>query len=152
MGDASQVLLAYWSEQREQLRQSENQRATLTNYVLVIVTAISGFVVQQNLKPATASLSALIVLIGVYGAVSVAKYHERADHHLHQARALTRILVDQGALEDHRDQLTAARKLHQTRYPRLHRLRLHRLWTGLHVAIALYGLVLTSVIVIRAAS
>ena len=28
------AVLAYWSEHRDQLRQSENQRAVLTNYLL----------------------------------------------------------------------------------------------------------------------
>jgi hypothetical protein len=36
------AVLAYWREHREQLRQSENQRAVLTNYVL----AITGFIVS----------------------------------------------------------------------------------------------------------
>jgi hypothetical protein len=30
----AEVVLAYWSEQRQQIRQSEDQRAVLTNYVL----------------------------------------------------------------------------------------------------------------------
>jgi hypothetical protein len=38
------TVLAYWREHREQLRQSENQRALLTNYVLVIAAAINGFI------------------------------------------------------------------------------------------------------------
>ena len=39
--------LAYWSEQRSQLRQSETQRSVLTNYVLTIAAAVSGFAIQQ---------------------------------------------------------------------------------------------------------
>ena len=52
-GDA---VLAYWHEHREQLRQSENQRAVLTNYVLVITAAINGFIVQHQ-SAATATNS-----------------------------------------------------------------------------------------------
>jgi hypothetical protein len=65
-------VLAYWKEHREQLRQSENQRAILTNYVLVITAAVSGFVVQQQFSLRTIPLSVLIVIIGLYGAVSAA--------------------------------------------------------------------------------
>ena len=43
MSAPEDAVLAYWREHREQLRQSENQRAVLTNYVLVITAAISGF-------------------------------------------------------------------------------------------------------------
>jgi hypothetical protein len=42
------AVLAYWREHGEQLRQPGNQCAVLTNYVLVITAAISGFIVQQQ--------------------------------------------------------------------------------------------------------
>ena len=136
------AVLAYWREHREQLRQSENQRAVLTNYVLVITAAISGFIVQQDFGLRTLPLSVLIIIIGLYGAVAAAKYHERADYHLFQARALTRVLVDAGALADHEAVLEEFRQQHYRKYPRLHRLRLNRLWTGLHLGVAMYGVVL----------
>jgi hypothetical protein len=136
------AVLAYWREHREQLRQSENQRAVLTNYVLVITAAISGFIVQQNFALRTLPLSILIIIIGLYGAVAAAKYHERADYHLLQARALTRVLVDSGVLADHEAVLEEFRQQHYRKYPRLHRLRLNRLWTGLHLGVAVYGVVL----------
>ena len=120
---AGDTVLEYWREHREQFRQSENQRAVLTNYVLVIVAALSGFIVQQHFGVRTVPLSVLIVVIGCYGALAVAKYHERADYHLHQARALTRALVEAGVLADHEAVLQEARLAHYRRYPRLHRLR-----------------------------
>jgi hypothetical protein len=142
------VVLAYWGEHRDQLRQSETQRALLTNYLLVIAAALSALVVQQRFAAETLPLSVLITLVGVYGAVSVAKYHERAEYHLAQARALTRVLTDMGALAD-RDILDEFRKQHYARYPRLHRIRLHSLWTGLHVGIAAYGVALVTITLAR---
>ena len=93
-------MVAFWSEHRAQLRQSESQRAVLTNYVLAIAAAISGLVVQQRFRIQTLPLSVLVVLIGLYGALAAAKYHERANYHLGQARALTRVLVQSGDLPD----------------------------------------------------
>jgi hypothetical protein len=142
------AVLAYWGEHRDQLRQSETQRALLTNYVLVIAAALSALVVQQRFAAETLPLSVLITLVGVYGAVSVAKYHERAEYHLTQARALTRVLTDMGALAD-RDLLDEFREQHYARYPRLHRIRLHSLWTGLHVGIAAYGVALVTITLAR---
>jgi len=135
-------LMAYWKEQREQLRQSENQRAVLTNFVLIITAAISGLVVQQHFNLRTLPVSILLVLIGLYGALAAAKYHERAEYHLSQARALTRMLVDAGVVADSRAVLEASRDAHYSKYARLHRLRLHWLWTGLHLGIAAYGVAL----------
>jgi hypothetical protein len=142
---AEDAVLAYWREHREQLRQSENQRAVLTNYVLVIAAAIGGLIVQQHFSHRTLLLSALIVVIGLYGALAVAKYHERADYHLSQARALTRVLLDAGALTDSGAVLEEFRQDHYRKYPRLSRLRLNWLWTGLHLGVAAYGVVLVIV-------
>lgn len=134
--------LAYWTEHRTQFRQSESQRATLTNYVLAIAAAISGLVVQQHFKPTTLPLSILVTLSGLYGALAAAKYHERANYHLGQARALTQTLVRSGALPAGTEALDQQRSDHYRQYPKLSRIRLHWLWTGLHLAIATYGLTL----------
>ena len=149
MSEPAETVLAYWTEHRQQLRQSENQRAVLTNYILVIVAALSGFIVQQELRAGTVPLSSLIVAMGLYGAVTVAKYHERADYHLSQARALTRLPTDLGALPDTtRPDLDAARKAHAGTYRLLSRIRLHALWTGLHIGIAVYGVTLLVVTIV----
>jgi hypothetical protein len=142
------AVLAYWGEHRDQLRQSEAQRALLTNYLLVIAAALSALVVQQRFAAETLPLSVLITLVGIFGALSVAKYHERAEYHLTQARALTHVLTDMGALAD-RDLLDEFRKKHYARYPRLYRIRLHSLWTGLHVGIAAYGVALVTITLAR---
>ena len=145
MAEADAVL-AFWSEHRAQMRQSEDQRATLTNFVMVIASALAGFIVQQHLQLRTLPLALLIAGIGGYGAVAVAKYHERADYHLGQARVLAKTLVGLGALPADETRLDEQRTAHNAKYPRLHRLRLHLLWTGLHVGIAVLGVVLAGVI------
>jgi hypothetical protein len=134
--------LAYWKEHREQLRQSESQRAVMTNYILLIAAAISGFVVQQHFAAHTIPLSIMTILIGAYGALSAAKYHERADYHLSQARALTRALVESGGLTENRDILEEYRQAHYEKYPRLAKIRLNWLWMGLNLGIAVYGVAL----------
>lgn len=136
------AVLAYWNENRAQFRQSESQRAVLTNYVLAIAAAISGLVVQQHFRILTLPLSIMVVLIGLYGALASAKYHERANYHLDQARALTKVLVQSGALPDSGPILSQYRAEHYQKYPWLYRVRLHWLWTGLHLGVAAYGVVL----------
>jgi hypothetical protein len=145
VADPSDAVLAYWSEHREQLRQCENQRATMTNYVLVIASALTGFIVQQRFQARTIPLSLLVAAIGTYGAATAAKYHERADYHIAQARVLTRALGDLGTLPNNRAALDEARQSHYQKHPRLHRLRLHHLWTGLHLAVAAFGVMLATI-------
>ena len=55
------------------------------------------------------------------------------------------MLVESGALADHDAVLKESRQAHYRTYPGLHRLRLHWLWTGLHLGIATYGAVLVAV-------
>jgi type IV secretory pathway TrbF-like protein len=147
MTDPSEAVLAYWNEHRQHLRHSEDQRAVLTNYVLVITSALIGLAVQQHLQVRTLPLALLVTGIGLYGALTVAKYHERAEYHLCQARALTRIMKELGALPADETLLEEYRQAHYSKYPRLRRIRLHTLWTGLHLAIAGIGLVLSVLIV-----
>ena len=106
------AVLEFWEDHREQMRQSENQRAVLTNYVLLIAIAISGFVVHQQFSLRNVPLSVLTLAIGLYGAVSAAKYHERADCNLSRARALTRALVRLCVLPDTGAALEDARQTH----------------------------------------
>ena len=91
----------------------------------------------------------MIAGIGGYGAVSAAKYHERADYHLQQARELTRALQEVGALPDLQERLAAVRERHHRVHPRLYRVRLHQLWTGLNAAVAMFGIALLIVILVR---
>ncbi|XUM03639.1 hypothetical protein ACQ86F_09845 [Streptomyces venezuelae ATCC 10712] len=146
---SEEVIRAYWKEHREQLRQCETQRSTLTNLLLIVTAALSGLIVQQKFTLNVMPLCLFVATTGVYGAVAVAKYYERASYHLAQARALTRDLADRGVLGSD-EGLARARVAHYREFPRLHRIRLHRLWVGLHLAIALYGLSLLLVCVIVA--
>ena len=143
-GISEEAIRAYWKEHREQLRQCETQRSTLTNLLLVITAALSALIVQQHFSLYVMPLCIFVVLIGVYGAVAVSKYYERASYHLSQARALTRDLVERGVLGTD-ERLVQARADHYRAFPRMYRIRLHRLWVILHLTIMLYGLSLLSV-------
>ncbi|MFD8581461.1 hypothetical protein [Streptomyces californicus] len=136
---SEEAIRSYWKEHREQLRQCETQRSTLTNLLIVVTAALSALIVQQEFTLNAMPLCFFDVLAGAYGAVAVSKYYERASHHLFQTRALTRTLVEQGVLGSD-EELIRARVEHYRRFPRMHRVRLHRLWLYLHLAIVLYGL------------
>jgi hypothetical protein len=143
---SQEAVLAHWSEHRQQLRQSEAQRAVLTNVLLAVTAGLSGVIVVRDFAAATWPLAFLIIVGGVFGALSTAKHHERAAYHLAQARALTTAM--RGALADESN-LEEFRQAHNRLYPWLHRVHLHALWTGLHLVVAVYGFVLFVVIVSR---
>jgi hypothetical protein len=144
---SEEAIRAYWKDHREQMRQCETQLSTLTNLVLILTAALSALVVQQEFTLNVVPLCVFVALAGVYGAVAVSKYYERAAYHLLQARALTQDLKELGVLGDD-VRLVQARAEHNRRFPRLHRIRLHRLWMVLHLVIACYGLALLTVCVV----
>jgi len=147
MDESPEVVLAYWKEHRDQFRQSETQRGMLTNYILVLAAASTALIVQQQFALRTLPLAVFVAAVGGYGAAAAAKYHERAEYHLGQARALTQTLVGLGAL-GHDALLNEYRRAHNDKFPRLNRLRLHWLWTGLHVTLACYGIALAVTILL----
>jgi hypothetical protein len=64
---AVETLLVYWQDHRDQLRQSENQRAVLINQILINVATFSGLIVQPHFDPVTIPLSVLIIVVGRSG-------------------------------------------------------------------------------------
>lgn len=139
MADSSDVLLELWKDQRDQMRQLENQRATLTNIVILVVAAGLGFTTQRGLGPSMLAVTLPMTLLGSYGALACMKYRER--HALHDAQALSlrkrlsdlhpSIAIDSEWADTYRRQ--------QARFPKLFRLRLYALWVALHLGIVLLG-------------
>jgi lysylphosphatidylglycerol synthetase-like protein (DUF2156 family) len=141
-------------EEREQARQSENQRATLTNIILVIVGAGLAFVADTGVSASTLAFSLPMIAIGAYGAVTTMKYFERWLRHWTRARGyrdqLLELYPEIGeklhVYRDPRDRTPDAyEKELDRRYPRLRRTQLYVLWTVFHVAVALAGVVLSIV-------
>ncbi|MER5462038.1 hypothetical protein ABT010_15370 [Streptomyces sp. NPDC002668] len=139
MADSSDVLIELWKDQRDQVRQLENQRATLTNIVILVVAAGLGFIAQRGLQPSMLAVTLPMMLLGSYGALACMKYRER--YALHDAQALSlrkklgdlhpSLSIDSGWADTYRRQ--------QARFPKLFRLRLYALWVALHVGVAAVG-------------
>lgn len=101
----------------------------MTNYLLIITAGLTGLIVAQKFTLGALPLAVLIALVGVYGALTSMKYHERATYHLHQARGLTQTLIDLGALAQDDINIDAKREAHYGRYRWLSKIRLHLRWT-----------------------
>lgn len=149
MPDATDIVLKQLEHQWVQARQCESQRASMTQYILVLSTALQGFIVQLQFSPSTLALGATLVFLGVYGAIVSAKYYERFRMHVCRIGRMMEWLEQQcpsaelSALEQRAD----AR--HSERHPRMSKLRLHTLWQLMHWAIAGAGLVDILVIAVR---
>jgi hypothetical protein len=143
MADDSDVLLELWKEQRDQLRQTENQRTLLTNIVILVVAAGLRFVAEKGLRPSVLVVTLPMMLLGLYGALASLKYRERVALHAAQAQSLRgklstlhpRLEIESGWASTYGNQ--------QAQFPRLFNLRLYAIWLVLHVGVAAIGITLT---------
>ena len=148
--DTTDILVNMIEENWNHVRHSEDQRATITNLIVIVVSIIQGVLTQTGFTKNALPLTILLVILGLYGVVTTAKLHERSRFHINRARKFRdRLdtlcpdaqisLLQQGADEEH-----------QRQHPMLaKKIRLSSLWLALHGFIALLGATYTIVVLIR---
>ncbi|WP_344649716.1 hypothetical protein [Cryptosporangium japonicum] len=138
------MLIEYWKEHRAQARQSENQRATISNLVLVIATALLVIIAQKGLMKTGFFLTVPLLILGSFGMLVSAKYYERAEYHIARARVVMDAFVSPGNAAI----MQAADRMHKSNYRILRHVRVYALWIILHGLIAVTGLILTVILMI----
>ncbi|WP_216912752.1 hypothetical protein [Nocardia noduli] len=143
----TEVLLRMWQEQRQQARQSENQRALMSGIVVVVALCMSAYVTLSDERPvARLAVSIGVVFLGLFGMVVTAKYYERFTMHMDAAQRLRSRLDEiwpQAALEA--DWLRN-RTEHSGNFAFLYRTPLHHLWLLVHIGVASAGAISATVL------
>jgi hypothetical protein len=111
----------------------------------VAATAITAIVVQRGVDRRSLVLTIALTVIGLFGMLMSAKYHERFEHHINRARIVMRGFVT----EPNAIALADGRRQHNMRFPILHRVRLYVLWISFHGLIALAGVALTIIALVH---
>ena len=151
--DEADIQIQIWREQRDKAKQCEDQRALITNIVLVLASAGIGLVVQHGVKDrAMLLVSISLVLLGGYGAITSLKYRERYAYHNAQAKVIVRRLDEMyPALHWEADRDKAINQHGERKgYVKISRLSLSGLWVSMHAAISVIGVALTIVITSQA--
>jgi hypothetical protein len=122
----------------------------VTNLFLAVAAAVLGVVAfDRTLGASDLPLTIFLIVQGFFGSVFVAKHYQVFAMHQSRAyqyrEALSSMFPETGILSRRHK----ADEENVARFPRLHKLRLNRFWVGLHVLIALFGAVLTAIIVVR---
>lgn len=145
---AVEILLSVIDKQWAQARQSEDQRATTTNFIITLAVALQSFIVQRNFDFASVALGIVIMLLGIYGLMISAKYYERFRISTNRIGDLMRRLEEINKMAQIYQIQKKADKEHRDRFPRLHKIRLHRLWYALHIGVTFVGIINTAIIII----
>ncbi|WP_367132274.1 MULTISPECIES: hypothetical protein [Streptomyces] len=144
MADETDVLLALWKDHREADRQAENQRATLTNIILIVVAAGLGFIARTGLRRSMLVVTLAMLVLGLYGALACLKFHERSAFHVGQAKGLRRKIGGQFPGLSIEAGLAETSRAQRARFPKLRRVRSYMIWVMLHGAIAVAGAALSA--------
>ena len=142
MADTSDILLNIIQEERAQARQSEDQRSTMTNFIIVITGALQGFIVDKNFNQESLILAALICLLGILGVISTSKLYERYSLHMARVEEFEKRLDTLCEDAQIRILLKEASSQHKRKFLLcLVKIRLNHIWNALHVFIILLGIV-----------
>jgi hypothetical protein len=147
MADDTEVLLKFFDEDWRQVRQSEDQRTAFSNIILLIASAVFGFLTQYGLTRNALPLTVLLIVLGIFGGIASEKLYERSKLHMELAWAWRRRIYELHP-DIQLDRLTGeAEEAHRKRFPRLFGLRLHLVWVALQLSIAVAGIILTIIVV-----
>jgi hypothetical protein len=73
MADTTDILMSMIEENWNQVRHSEDQRATITNLIIIVVSVIHGVLTQTGFTRKALPLTLLLIILGLYGIVVTAK-------------------------------------------------------------------------------
>ena len=149
MADETDILLKFCEEDWAQARQSEDQRAIVTNIILIITSAVLGLLSQRELVLEMLPLAVFLIVLGIYGGFTSQKYYERHQFHIERARAWRKRLEELTPKSQINKLREEANAKHSKKFRRLEKLHLHTLWLFLHVAITSIGIILIALILIQ---
>ena len=150
MRDEAEIIWKLYQEHCTWERHHEQQRTSVTNLFLAVAAAVLGVIsLDRELSGSDLPLTIFLIVQGFFGSVFVAKHYEVFSTHQsragHYREALDSIYPGAGILSNR----VKADKENAARFPHLHKLRLNKFWVGLHILIALFGAVLTGIILTR---
>lgn len=137
-----------YAEHCTHVRHHETQRSTVAASILAIAAALLGLITYDKAITVTdLPLSALVILLGGFGALFSSKQYERASLHTERARRY-RDAVD-ATLEDRplKRLKSAADNKHSAEFPHMEKLRLNKFWVALYVLLAMIGVILSTIAV-----
>jgi hypothetical protein len=140
MRDDVALLLELYSLARAEAKHQEDQRSSVTQYIIAVAGALLAIVaLDDELTHQDMPLAGLVFVLGIFGAFASAKYHERFALFMDRSHAyrdeLQKLCSD---LRLRALRIEAARKT-EAAFPRLYQFRADWLWIALNFLVAVIG-------------
>jgi len=137
-----EVLLRLMESRTGLARHAEDQRATMTNFLVTISGVLVAFVAQQRFSPPTLVISILIVILGLFGVFASLKYAQHFHLHYSASKFYQQRLQLLSPSADIFNVSAQASERNMERYPFMRkRLSVVYLWLFLHGSICVIGVV-----------
>lgn len=147
MATDTDILWGMYLEHCAEERHHEEQRATMTGVVLALAGAIVGLLAIKDLSPNSWPLSVFLVMLGLFGAMLSAKHYEKSRFHARASGHYRNQVEKRKPRTELRNIRFMAAAKHQDEKAPLRQIRLHVLWTGIHVSVVILGILMTVYIV-----
>ena len=134
-----------YEEQTRHARHHESLRSVSTNIVVIVTAAALGLFVADVTSDQRWVLALFVILINIYGLLMSRKHYERSRLHHAVSGSYRDVISEFGTVGENAviERRCRARNEHEARHPVPGgRLRANRLWSGLHVVMAVLGLFL----------
>jgi len=135
-------LWGMYQEHTCQGRHHETQRATVTNFIIIVAAGIIAFIANKEVKKDQWILAVFLIIIGLFGAVFSGKQYERFRFHM-KAAGRYRKELEKNLNPDWGNIREEARIEHEKKFSKiLVSLPLYSFWIALHLLITLLGIIL----------
>lgn len=145
--DAKEILWRLYQDNYNNARHNETQRATVTNFIILIAGGISTIASVGGFTRHDLPLTFLLTGLGIYGALFSSSLYERYKRSKERAKAYLRELdfllfeTEEGIFKQIKKTTDEERK---TKHPKLDKLYdVHWMWLFLPLLVAALGLILT---------
>ena len=130
--------------QMERGRHTEEQRASATNFTILIAFGIVTFFQTQTDIVVQIILSATVIFLGMYGALICYKFYERYMHHTHEAITFLNEIDSLAEGIGLMPIIEKSERFHEKEFsPKwLIRFRLYSAWIGINILITVVGIIL----------
>lgn len=136
---AVEVLLKMYETRYMLAKQAEDQRATLSNFLITIAAALLAFIAQQEFTRKTIFISLFTILLGLFGLFMSAKYSQHYLKNDRVARSIRNRISELCPEAQLRDIEHKALSESSDRDPFFSKVPTLYIWTGLHLSICLVG-------------
>ena len=151
MRESTEVLLRLIEQNYLQMKQSEDQRATISSVIVLIAAAIQGGLTQIGFNKNALTLTITLIIFGLFGTLASEKLNERRSFYQYRIRNLFERLEELVPEADLPKIKKFTEEGHKLRYKKIIFYRISRghIWNALHLMITLTGILYTSIIILK---